>query len=1694
MDNATVWKIIDTYFRDNPQALVRHHIDSYNDFYKTSIYQIFKEKNPISLYSRLDPKTNEYMSQCNLYMGGKTGDRIYFGKPVINDEDNAHYMFPNEARLRNMTYGMTIHYDIDVEFVDTLAPGEAPTIIGSEMMKEMEGGGLVLNHDNNLGEWPEDRPNSTNFKKSPFDKFNTDELAAAAANNTSIADKAKMEGGGPKPTAIKDKNKDKKLDKEVIEMTTAAAAKIKEATEKSLLMSGKPNTQTRWTTLSKVYLGKFPVMLQSDFCILSGLPKEVRHTMGECRNDLGGYFIIDGKEKTVVAQEKVADNMLYIRKSGDDKYTFSAEIRSVSENVSKPVRTLSVKICAPFGIFKGGNFTGGNIVVKIPNVRAPVPLFIVFRALGIISDKAIIEHCLLDIEKYDNMVDLFIPSVHDAATILTQQTAIQYIALLTKGKSTFHALEILADYFLPHIGEINYIPKAYALGAMVFRLLAVSQKMEIPTDRDNFKYKRIELVGSLLYDLFREYWNIQLRQVHLEFEKRLYYNQGMYENNLFGLILDNYREVFKERVLETGFRKAFKGNWGARTHTKRIGIVQDLTRLSFNSALNHLRKTNLPLDSSVKLVGPRVLHSSQWGYIDPIDTPDGGSIGLNKHLAISTYITRGMSREPMIAWLREKWGMKLVEEFAPKILAQMTKVIVNGCWIGSVDSPTECIDKFRLYKRNALIPIYSSATFDIQSNTIFVYTDAGRLCRPIFYRDDTTGRASYQSKKVLKMLQDGEFSWTDLISGFNKKRATIKFDPSQMKIYELFELYEGVETETNPAKLERFLTDKAVLDYIDTSESENAYIALNADDFEMGKIDQGNSLSHIRDNSASPSSTVSTALTKSTKHTHCEIHNSLILGMMCNMIIFPENNPATRNSFSCGQSKQACSMYHTNYQVRMDKTAVLLNYGQTPLVKSRYLEHITGEEQPYGENAIVAIACYTGYNVEDAILINEGAIQRGLFRTTYLSCYEAHEESTKNADTVVDHRFMNIDAQPAVLGTKPGYDYGKLDQYGIIKEGTVVNDKTVLIGLATVGAPPSGSAVNVTAAYLDGSKTPKKGQLGVVDRAFITEGEEGQRIAKVRIIEQRVPTLGDKMASRAGQKGTIGMVIPERDMPFTKDGIRPDLIINPHALPTRMTIGQLVECITGKACAAYGGFGDCSAFNGNGSKIGQFGELLSNVGFHSSGNELLYNGMTGEQLETEIFMGPTYYMRLKHMVKDKVNFRALGPRTALTKQPVRGRAMDGGLRIGEMERDTLISHGMTDFLRESMMERGDKSYLAVCNKSGMISVYNPAKGLFMSPMADGPLQFVGSLEGGDNFRVEQITKFGRSFSVLCIPYSLKLLIQELQTINVQMRIITDDNIDQMENMAYSDNVQRLTQNKDITPRSLIGAIKSTLSKKGRVVTPIDEYSPKSIRSAEMSGEDEDKSEVSVKSLDENSPESMDDDYLANPINDNEQERIEAYSPEDTPPPFETQSSEDTSAKFSGGSTYQNNESSHNFQVGERVFRRSVTDGYPERPWSISNIGDKFLTINALDHRGLSANQVLQVVSPFDIFPATQANSMMGQGLMNNGPMNNGFVQDNMNMMHQLPVQQPTIVFAPKMFSGGSIDQSTSQMPDQNIAPNPITMQTGGNMQPINDNGNHSANNNGNDNGNHSGNNGNHSGNNNGEIDFSKGLIKITKSG
>ena len=1274
MDKDSIsWKLIDKYFKENPNCLVSHHLESFNDFFRNGIKRIFRENNPIRFIEREDENSDSgKRNECLLYLGGKDGTKIYYGKPVIYDDNRSHYMFPNEARLRNMSYGVTIHYDVEVEFI---------YFIGD----------------------------------------------------------------------------DKK---------------------------------THNMILNKIYLGRFPIMLQSELCILNSLSKEVRFNMGECRNDYGGYFIIDGKEKVVIPQEKFSDNMLYIKENkNDDIYSHSAEIRSVSEDSSKPIRTTAVKIVAP-----SPSYSNKQIVVSVPNVKKPVPLFILMRALGVISDKNIIKTCLLDLDKNESMVDLFIPSVHDANKIFTQQLALEFIAELTKRGTISNVMEILSDYFLPHIGEFNFLDKAYFVGYMVYRVLKVSTKEEKPTDRDNFRFKRVELSGTLIYDLFREYYLIQKKDITRKIDEEYYYHKGSYKedetlsrkekqalkkktqvkeketsqdnkykDNFIGLIESNIKSFFKDRIVEQGFKKAFKGNWGSEAHTKRLGAVQDLNRLSWYTFISHLRKINLPMDSSAKVVGPRLLNSSQWGFIDPIDTPDGGNIGFHKHLSISTYITSGYSAHHIIKWIRANTPLKLVLECSSEQISNTSKVFVNGNWIGVIDTPFELVNLLKLYRRNGVISVYTSISFDIEHNEVYIYTDSGRLTRPIYYFDNN--KLSFDRKEMIDMLTKGTIKWEGIISGFMSK-SDDNFNTKNNQIYDLKKLYPNIGTSKEEifVKLQQY---KALLDYVDTAEEEAALIAINMDDLKKNKY-----------------------------YTHLEIDPSLILGVMGNLIIYPEHNPLPRNSFSCGQSKQAVSVYHSNYQMRIDKMGVILNYGQTPLIKSRYLEYINNEEQPYGVNAIVAIMSYTGYNVEDAILINEGSILRGLFRTTYYSMYEAREESSK-VTGMNNSKFANIEKNN-VIGKKKGYDYSFLDDHGLIKENIELNDKIILIGKIN-------SNLTNKEVWIDDSVKSKKGQLGYVDKSFITLGEEGFNVAKVRLREERIPAIGDKMASRAGQKGTIGLIIPESDMPFTSEGIKPDIIINPHAMPSRMTIGQIVECLLGIACVTYGAFGDCTAFQVKGSNYTTYGPMLTKAGFNHTGNHVLYNGMTGEQLEANIYMGPTYYMRLKHMVKDKINYRARGPNQVLTRQPVQGRANDGGLRIGEMERDGVCAHGLAHFLNESFLVRADEYHMAVCNKTGLISIYNEEKNLFLSPYSDGPIKFHTNPDGSIN--IKNVSRFGRSFSLLRIPYSFKLLIQELQVMNIQMRIITDANIDQLMSMSYSNNITKLLHQEGETKEELETIIK-----------------------------------------------------------------------------------------------------------------------------------------------------------------------------------------------------------------------------------------------------------------------------------------------
>ena len=1152
------------------------------------------------------PKTlsfNDYNYQTKLYIGGKEGDKVYYGKPVIAYENGNRFMYPNEARLKNFTYSISIHYDIHVEVKLFIPDG--------------------------VGKFKEE---NTNF------------------------------------------------------------------------------------LLEKIYMGKFPIMLKSKLCILHGMSKQVMNNMGEDTNESGGYFIIDGKEKVIVSQDKFADNALYIQKDPLEELSLSARIRSVSENSSKPVRTLTLKV-----IKETPSLSNGQIVVTIPNVRKDIPLFIVMRALGVISDKDIIEFFLLDINNNLHYLNILRPSIHDAGYIFTQEEAINFITTFTKNKTTSNTMQILMNYLLPHVGELNFKSKAYYLGYIVKRMLMVISGESKPTNRDSYIYKRIDIAGSLISDLFKEYYTKQQSDIFLQMDKEYFYaekrNASSYQNqNFINLITDNKAKIFSNRIVEDGFKKAFKGDWGAEAHTKKIGALQDLSRLSYFATISQMRKINTPIGpDGAKVIEPRRLNSTQWGIICPLHSPDGGNIGLHKYLSIMAHITKGESGVPFIElFKRKEFNLKLLEECNPLYISNNTKVFINGLWLGVTNSPIEFKKTIILYRRNGLIDTFTSIYWDTELNELKIQTDSGRPCHPLLHV--TNGIISYDDDIILDKLNKKNLSWDECITGISEN----KIIKSNSKLEET----------------------QAIIEYLDTQEMQGIML--------VGSND--NKKDYVK-----------------RKITHKEIHESVILSMLANQIIFPSTLPYPRSAFSCGQSKQAVSLFNTNYNSRTDKTSILLNYGQDPIVRSRYYNPVTQNKHPYGTNAMVAIACYSGYNVEDAIIINQSALDRGLFRTTYFTTYECKEEKKDGGNSIVKSEFMNTNNSD-VIGIKPGYDYGHLKNNGLIKKNTYVNEKTILVG-------KTNDSMLSDDIYIDESIGPKKGQIGYVEKSFITLSDNGNRIAKIQIRNDRVPNIGDKFCSRAGQKGTIGIVLPERDMPFTEHGLRPDIIVNPHAFPSRMTIGHLVEVLIGKAGLLTGALGDSTAFLNKGLKEKEFGKILANNGFSSTSNEIMYNGMTGKQLETDIYFGPTYYLRLKHMVKDKINYRSRGPRTALTRQTVQGRANDGGLRIGEMDRDAIIAHGMQAFISESMLERGDKYYMAICNNTGTIAVYNENKNIFLSPTIDGPLKFENNINGDMN--IIPISKYGRNFSIIKVPYAFKLLYQELQAMNVQMRVITADNVDEL---------------------------------------------------------------------------------------------------------------------------------------------------------------------------------------------------------------------------------------------------------------------------------------------------------------------------
>jgi DNA-directed RNA polymerase II subunit RPB2 len=457
-----------------------------------------------------------------------------------------------------------------------------------------------------------------------------------------------------------------------------------------------------------------------------------------------------------------------------------------------------------------------------------------------------------------------------------------------------------------------------------------------------------------------------------------------------------------------------------------------------------------------------------------------------------------------------------------------------------------------------------------------------------------------------------------------------------------------------------------------------------------------------------------------------EIHMSFCMSAAANLVPYPDHNPGPRNAFSIAQQKQAASWYHTNYMKRFDTISMMAVLPQKPMSQTWLYHEMmgTGGCLPYGENAIVAVTMYGGHNQEDSVIVNGNSLRRGMFRTMYYHSYDHAEEMLDPAAQI--HTEIFNPTKDETMKRLEGKDYGMLDADGIIKVNSLITEDTILLGLRAPIMTPTGQVTG----YKDVSVSPKRGQHGRIDAVYTYATPDGLRGVKIRIVEERTPVIGDKMASRHSQKGTIGMIMNEEDMPFSGSGMRPDILFNPHGIPTRMTIGQFLEIASNKLGIDLGCFIDATPFTMS-NRVGVLRKALVDNGFHPYGHETMYNGQTGEMLQSEIFMGPIYYQRLKHMVEDKINYRDHGPKKLLTHQPTQGRGDEGGLRIGEMERDALLSHGISKFLTESVMERSDKTTV--------------------------------------QFNREEQT-FATSRETIDVPYAMKLYSQELEAMHVTSRI------------------------------------------------------------------------------------------------------------------------------------------------------------------------------------------------------------------------------------------------------------------------------------------------------------------------------------
>ena len=1059
----------------------------------------------------------------------------------------------------------------------------------------------------------------------------------------------------------------------------------------------------------RVRVGDLPMMVRSKGCNLNrGVVEahEQRQMSDEEYNkflierkedpmDSGGYFIIGGTERVLITLEDLAPNRVMVEYN--EKYGSAVEVAKVfSQREGYRALTLVEKK------------KDGMITVTVPVAPTAIPLVAIMRALGMEDDRQIYEAIVSNENVGDmaNIVYANIESSDDKKNYApngyhTQEDAIAFLernfaAGQAKEYRTKKVESILDRSLLPHLGDTkeDRMKKAIFLGRVARSVLELSMGKRKEDDKDHYANKRLKLSGDLMEDLFRTSFSSLMKDLKYQLER----NWGRKKDEL--KISSSIRpDLLTHKLLHA----LATGNWVGG----RAGVSQLLDRTTSMSALSHLRRITSSLTRSQPHFEARDLHPTQWGRLCPSETPEGQNCGLVKNAALIIDVSKG-SPDSDVEWtLNKDLGMSKVGQYK-------SRVYINGDLVGSHDDPVKLVAEIRSRRRCGLLSDEINVRYDEDMDEVIINCDEGRLRRPLLVLKD--GRTTL-TRKHLDSIRNRTLKWDDLF------REGI------------IEWVDAEEEEDTYIAVEPF----SVPDYC--KDCNHPMSANDVDWMNIGESGDPVLRCHLCDDEF----TVDPKITKA--HTHMEIDPMVILGVAAGLVPYPEHNSSPRVTMGAGMAKQSLGIPAANYRLRPDTRGHLLHYPQKPMVQTQTMEFVGYNRRPAGQNFCVAVMSYHGYNIEDALVMNKSSVQRGLGRSTFMRTYRAEERRYPGGQE--DHFEI---PSPDVMGARADLSYASLGEDGLIFPEAEVTGSDVLIGKTS---PPR--FLEEETDFLTPQKrretsvTVRPGEHGYVDSVMVTESENGSRLVRVKVRDQRIPELGDKFCSRHGQKGVIGRLVDQCDMPFTIDGVTPDLVVNPHGIPSRMTVAHILEMIGGRVGSMEGRTVDGTVFSGEREESIRDG-LVRN-GFKHTGREVMYDGTTGRQIQMEIYTGVIFYEKLHHMVSGKMHVRSRGPVQILTRQPTEGRSRQGGLRFGEMERDCLIGHGAAMVIKDRLLDESDGTQQHVCGNPncGHIAIMD-RRGAVYCP----------------------VCKNNTNVHLVQTSYAFKLLMDELLSLGVAMRLQLED--------------------------------------------------------------------------------------------------------------------------------------------------------------------------------------------------------------------------------------------------------------------------------------------------------------------------------